>query len=62
MSEQLSKRVDERIAQLESMSPEALREVKAFLAQVRSLDAVSAAQASIDPLVVGALRNVHEDL
>lgn len=60
--ERLSERVDERIAELEAMSPEALREVKAFLARARSLDAAAAAQASIDPLVVGALRNVHEEL
>ncbi len=58
----LSARVDERIAELEAMSRQGLRDVKSFLARIRSLDAVAAAQASIDPLVVGALRNAHHDL
>jgi len=58
----LGQRVDERLEALSEMSPAALRDIKAFLARVRSLDPAAAAQASIDPLVAGALRNAHDNL
>lgn len=55
-SEQVEKRVEERIAAMESMNPVAIREIKRFFAYVRNMDGPSAAQASIDPLVLGSLR------
>jgi enoyl-CoA hydratase/carnithine racemase len=55
-TDRLSARVDERIAELARASAPALRDVKTFLARRRAMDAASAAQASVDSLVVGALR------
>jgi enoyl-CoA hydratase/carnithine racemase len=52
----LATRVDERIEELARASAPALRDVKAFLARRRAMDPASAAQASVDSLVVGALR------
>ena len=55
-ADRLRARVDERIEQLARMSAPALRDVKTFLGRRRGMDAVSAAHASVDALVVGALR------
>jgi len=55
-ADRLRARVDERIEQLARTSPAALRDVKTFLARRRGMDAASAAQASVDALVVGAMR------
>src|SRR5215211_9219285 len=52
----LAARVDERIEELARTSAPALRDVKTFLGRRRAMDAASAAQASVDSLVVGALR------
>jgi enoyl-CoA hydratase/carnithine racemase len=52
----LEPRVDGLIAELSDKHPLALREIKHFFAHVRSLDPRSAAQASIDPLVLSSLR------
>jgi methylglutaconyl-CoA hydratase len=55
-ADRLEAHVDERIENLARMSAPALRDVKTFLARRRAMDAASAAQASVDALVVGALR------
>jgi enoyl-CoA hydratase/carnithine racemase len=55
-ADRLRTRVDERIEQLARTSPGALRDVKTFLGRRRGMDAASAAHASVDALVVGALR------
>jgi methylglutaconyl-CoA hydratase len=55
-ADRLEAHVDERIENLARMSALALRDVKTFLARRRAMDAASAAQASVDALVVGALR------
>jgi methylglutaconyl-CoA hydratase len=55
-TDRLRTRVDERIEELARVSAPALRDVKTFLARRRAMDAASAAQASVDSLVVGALR------
>ena len=55
-ADRLQTRVDERIEELARTSAPALRDVKTFLGRRRALDAASAAQASVDSLVVGALR------
>ena len=55
-ADRLRARVDERIEQLARTSPAALRDVKTFLGRRRGMDAPSAAHASVDALVVGALR------
>ena len=56
-AERLEARVDERIAELASMSAPALRDVKTFLGRRRAMDPASAAHASVDSLVIGALRS-----
>jgi methylglutaconyl-CoA hydratase len=56
-ADRLEARVDERIEQLARMSAPALRDVKTFLGRRRGMDAASAAHASVDALVVGALRS-----
>jgi methylglutaconyl-CoA hydratase len=55
-ADRLRTRIDERIEQLARTSPGALRDVKTFLGRRRGMDAASAAHASVDALVVGALR------
>ena len=52
----LEARVDERIEELARVNASALRDVKTFLGRRRAMDAASAAHASVDALVVGALR------
>ena len=54
--ESLERRVDERIEEMSRLSAPGLRDVKAFLGRTRGMDPASAAQASIDSLVVGSLR------
>lgn len=54
--ERLEERVVERVAAMEALDPAAVREIKGFFAHVRTMDAPSAARASIDPLVLGSLR------
>lgn len=54
--ERVAARVDERIAAMESLDAAAVREIKRFFTHVRSMDGPSAARASVDPLVLGALR------
>lgn len=54
--ERVSARVDERIAAMGRSSAAALREIKRFFVHVRGMDAASAASASVDPLVLAALR------
>jgi enoyl-CoA hydratase/carnithine racemase len=49
-------RVQERIAAMEQLSPDGLRDVKRFFARTRSLDGPTAAAASVDSLVLSALR------
>jgi methylglutaconyl-CoA hydratase len=56
-ADRVADRVDERIEQLAEMSAPALRDVKTFLGRRRGMDAASAAHASVDALVVGALRS-----
>lgn len=48
--------VEQRIAAMAACDPAAVRDVKRFFAQVRTMDGPSAAQASIDPLVLASLR------
>jgi methylglutaconyl-CoA hydratase len=55
-ADRLEARVDERIEELARMSAPALRDVKTFLARRRAMDPASAAHASVDSLVIGALR------
>jgi methylglutaconyl-CoA hydratase len=55
-ADRLERRVDERIGELAQLSAPALRDIKSFLARRRAMDPASAAQASIDSLVVGTLR------
>lgn len=55
-AERLGSRTQERLDELRAMSAPGLREIKRFLAQVRGLDPAAAARASIDPLVLAALR------
>ncbi len=55
-ADQLTPRADEVATDLMSKPSSGLREIKRFFAQVRSLDPVSAAHASIDPLVLASLR------
>ena len=52
----VSERVEERITAMEALDPSAVREIKRFFVQVRTMDGPSAADASIDPLVLGSLR------
>jgi len=54
--DRVSARVDERIAAMEALDPVAVREIKTYFVQVRTVDGPSAARASIDPLVLGSLR------
>lgn len=54
--DRLEGRVDQRIAAMAAFDPAAVRDVKRFFAQVRTMDGPSAAQASIDPLVLASLR------
>jgi methylglutaconyl-CoA hydratase len=56
-ADRLSARVDERIAELAALSAPALRDVKTFFGRRRAMDPASAAQASVDSLVIGALRS-----
>jgi methylglutaconyl-CoA hydratase len=56
----LEARVDERIEILAAMSPPALREVKEFFAATRTMDAATAAAASVNALTVSALRVARE--
>ena len=56
--DRLSTRVDERLAALETVDPFALREMKRFLIFTRAMDPATAAQASVDTLVVSGLRVV----
>lgn len=55
-SDQLETKTKERLEELRGMSAAGLREIKRFGAQVRGLDPAAAARASIDPLVLAALR------
>jgi methylglutaconyl-CoA hydratase len=59
-ADRLGARVDERIDQLAQTSAPALRDVKIFLGRRRGMDVASAAHASVDALVVGALRSSSE--
>jgi enoyl-CoA hydratase/carnithine racemase len=54
--DEVSRRVEERIAALEPLHPEGLRDVKRFFARTRTMDGPSAAAAAVDSLVVSALR------
>jgi enoyl-CoA hydratase/carnithine racemase len=54
--EQLADRVDEALDGLRDKHAEGLRDIKRFFAQARGLDPVTAATASVDPLVVASLR------
>jgi methylglutaconyl-CoA hydratase len=56
-ADRLRARVDERIEELGRMSAPALRDVKTFLGRRRGMDIASAAHASVDALVVAALRD-----
>jgi methylglutaconyl-CoA hydratase len=56
--ERLTARVDERLAALEAVDAFALREMKRFLVHTRAMDQATAAQASIDTLVLSGLRVV----
>jgi methylglutaconyl-CoA hydratase len=49
-------RADERVAAMEALPPETLRDVKRYLVQIRHMDGPSAALASVDSLVMGSLR------
>lgn len=49
-------RVEERLAAMEALNPDGLRDVKRFFVRTRSLDGPAAAAASVDSLVVSALR------
>jgi len=55
-ADELGMRTKERLEELRGMSAAGLREIKRFSAQVRGLDPAAAAGASIDPLVLAALR------
>jgi methylglutaconyl-CoA hydratase len=55
-SSQVAARVEARIAGMEALDAASVREIKRFFVHVRTMDAPSAAQASIDPLVLGSLR------
>jgi enoyl-CoA hydratase/carnithine racemase len=52
----VTSRVEERIAAMERLHPDGLRDVKRFFARTRSLDGPAAAAASVDALVLSALR------
>lgn len=54
--DRVTERVAERIETMERLDAEAIRGVKRFFARVRTMDAATAAEASVDPLVLGALR------
>lgn len=54
--ERVPGRVEERIAAMEALNAEGLRDIKRFFVRTRSLDAPAAAAAAADSLVVGALR------
>jgi methylglutaconyl-CoA hydratase len=54
----LSARVDERLSRLEAVDAFALREMKRFLIYTRAMDPATAAQASVDTLVVSGMRVV----
>jgi hypothetical protein len=41
---------------MEALDAASVREIKRFFVHVRTMDAPSAARASIDPLVLGSLR------
>jgi enoyl-CoA hydratase/carnithine racemase len=56
-ADRLEPRVDERIEELARASAPALRDVKTFLGRRRAMDPASAAHASVDSLVIGALRS-----
>ncbi len=56
----LAGRVDERIARLEAVDTFALREMKRFLIFTRAMDPATAAQASIDTLVLSGLRVIGD--
>lgn len=51
-------RADEWIAELEARHPEGLADVKSFLVRCRQMDPPAAARASVDSLVLSALRIV----
>jgi enoyl-CoA hydratase/carnithine racemase len=55
-ADRVSARVDERIAAMETIAPATLRDAKRFFTLVRTMDAPSAALASVDSLVLGSLR------
>jgi len=57
--EEVSAHLDERIEAMAALDAEAVREVKRFFTHVRTMDGPSAAQASVDPLVMGSLRLQH---
>jgi enoyl-CoA hydratase/carnithine racemase len=54
--ERVASRVDDALAHLRRRHAEGLRDIKRGFAQARGMDQVSAARASIDPLVMSALR------
>jgi enoyl-CoA hydratase/carnithine racemase len=56
--DRLAARVDERLARLEAVDAFALREMKRFLIFTRAMDPATAAQASVDTLVVSGIRVV----
>ncbi len=53
-------RVDKVLNDLRSRNTDGLRDIKRFFGQVRALDPVSAARASIDPLALASLRLVRQ--
>jgi len=55
-SDRVAPRVEARIAAMEAFDAVGIREIKRFFVHVRTMDAPSAARASIDPLVLGSLR------
>jgi methylglutaconyl-CoA hydratase len=54
--DRLAARVDERLMALGAVDPFALREMKRFLVFTRAMDPATAAQASVDTLVLSGLR------
>jgi methylglutaconyl-CoA hydratase len=55
--ERVTSRADEVIAELRQRHAMGLRDIKSFFSQVRRLDPVSAAHASVDALVIAALNS-----
>lgn len=55
-ADRVAARADERIAAMETIAPATLRDAKRFFTLVRTMDAPSAALASVDSLVLGSLR------